>query len=90
MKKYVMHDIKWLKQNAFMDTDKDWWETEKLRDEYNINDNSNPQDEFCNSELVGQVITEAAFLSELDREENDLTWAVKEIVTPETHPEHFL
>ena len=79
----------WFRKNCFQDGDLDWWLCEELFDIYNNSDNTVGKEYYYTGdfdEVIDLTSSDKYYL----RHFGELSWCIKEIYTPTTHPEMFL
>jgi len=86
-KKYLMQSLEWFEKNAFKDMDGEFWETEKLRDQYNKGEeyeipwNNEDLEPAIPAKICGGIWI-------IDTEKK--MWGVKIVLTVEEYPEYFI
>ena len=89
MRKFLIHNQEYFKKHFYKDPDGDWWISEELYDEYLKSYRSDEDTRFGESYYsgpIGEICDEENFL----HDNGGAGFVIKEILIPETHPEHFL
>ncbi len=82
--KYLLQNLSWFQENAFIDSEGNFWEYEEDAIDYSENyENITHWDKIIYSEDIGKVFGK-------DNLNEDFYWGVKMIVTSQSHPEYFL
>lgn len=87
MWKFQIHSKEHLKKYFYLDRGRDWWLNEELFKLYNSDENDiNPYKHGYYGAKPGIIIDEKTFIDDWPL----AYFVIKEILTPETHPELFL
>ncbi len=81
--KYIIQNLEWFQENAFIDSEGNFWEYEEDAIVFENYENITRWDKIIYNEDIGKILDK-------DNLNEDFYWAVKMIVTSENHPEYFL